>query len=178
MSIIQSLTMIYKTRTSLNSFVSPKMRQSLMLLSFLIFTGIFYGQNNEGQSSSVLQVEYTKQPDVTITAKQIDYFVKVKNISSSSKLIDVSASRISCDEGVSISDDVELKLLTAQGAVVSKIDIASGSESSFILRTVKKENIKSSSWSCIEVVLKPQGLSAGTASVIIRQLNPNASNFK
>ena len=163
-------------------FAFANLSQSLLIAILMMSSNAFYAQDNSsedpGQSSDLLTIEYKRQEGVSITAKQIDYFVKLKNSTSKIEILDISATSITCNEGSLPSTDVDFKLLSIEGVVISKIDIAAGSDAKFILRTIKKDNIENSSWSCVEVIATPQGPNADAASVIIKQLNPNASNFK
>ncbi|MFI8378860.1 hypothetical protein [Leeuwenhoekiella sp. NPDC079379] len=165
-----------------NMFAFANLSQFLLIAGIMMLSGVSYAQDasseGPGQSSELLTIEYTRQEGVSITTKQIDYFVKLKNSTVKVENLSLSATSITCNEGSLPSSDVEFELLSLEGVVISKIDIAAGSEAKFILRTIKKDNIENSSWSCVEVIATPQGSNADAASVIIKQLNPNASNFK
>ena len=172
------------TKTSVfdNLFVLTNLPRLILVATFMMFSSIFYSQNalseGPGQSSNLLTIEYTRQEGIGITAKKIDYFVKLKNSTSKVENLSLSAKSITCNEDSLPSSSVEFELLSLEGGAISRIDIAAGSDAEFILRTIKKDNIQSSSWSCVEVIATPQGSNADAASVIIKQLNPNASNFK
>ncbi|WP_442844745.1 hypothetical protein [Leeuwenhoekiella sp. H156] len=155
---------------------------ALMLVVFFAFQISAFSQKEHGSKSSDnsknVELAFYKNTDDPITAETVDYFVELTNNSGKPQVFQIRGEMISCDDASLESSDVKFEILDKNGAPLKLIKTSENQRVQFIVRTTKPQ-LNKTSWSCIQIHAKSDSSSQQNfASILIKQLNPGASNFK
>lgn len=155
---------------------------ALLFVAVLMFQVNALAQKEHGSKASdnskTVELSFYKGTDDPITAETVDYFVELKNNSGRPQVFKIEGEPISCDDAFIESSDVKFEILDKSGAQLKLIKASGNQTVQFIVRTTKLEMNKTS-WSCVQIHAKSDSSSKQSfASILIKQLNPGASNFK
>ena len=155
---------------------------TLLVVFFFMFQNVSLAQNEHGyqriSSPQVVELSFYKASDKPITAKTIDYFLQIENKSSSGKPFYIEGEVISCDENAVQSPNITFEILSADGNPLTSVKAAGNQTVNFVVRTTKPITDKVF-WGCVEIRTKSESSSSNSlASLLIKQLNPGAGNFK
>jgi len=155
---------------------------ALLFVAVLMFQVNVFAQKEHGSKSAddsqSVELSFYKTTVDPITSETVDYFVELKNKSGKPRAFRIDGVLLSCEGATQGSPNVKFEILDKDGAQLKLIKTSGNQTAQFIVRTTKLE-LNKTSWSCIEINAKSESSpKQNFASIIIKQLNPGASNFK
>ena len=155
---------------------------TLFFVAFLMLQTNVIAQKSHGFKSSdksqSIELSFYKNTDAPITSKSIDYFVELKNHSKSSDVFRIEGNVFSCDDAEAKDAPINFEILDLNGSPLKKIKTSGNQPTKFIVRTTKLDQ-SDISWGCVEIIATTDSSSKQSfATIMIKQLNPGASNFK